>query len=352
MSRQDSGLRHISRRAGVVALVAVLIFVAALLQAGVLRDLFENELELRLILPDSGSSGLSAGAKVELLGTRVGTIQSVVLDPDASFYAIARIDAAMEPFIKVDSKAHIRKEFGFAGSSFLVITRGYSEPLDWDYAVLSVIEETGAADSVGALVEDLQTRIPPLLDDAQRTIAGLALLAESLSSPDGNLQALLGNLSQVSTRIAAGEGNVGRLLHDDQLVRDVNATVAGLRDTMASFNGIVANIQATTDQAVGMTAGLAEQTRKLPEMIDSTNATLRSLNVIMDEMGRTMPEVTAMVRNSAEASSSLPPLLTQTQQTLSELERLLTQLQGSWLLGGDGARRERVERLPSIEARQ
>jgi phospholipid/cholesterol/gamma-HCH transport system substrate-binding protein len=352
MTRRDEPLRYASRRSGIVALVAVVIFFAALLQAGVLQNLFRSELELRVILPESGLSGLSVGAEVNVLGTLAGRVEKIVLDPDASFYAVTRIDKSVEPFVRSDSAVFIRKQFGIAGAAYLEISRGRGAPLDWDYAVLTAREEAEPTASVGELIADVRKKVLPLVDDTRRAIVATAQLAESLNDPNGSLQTTLASLSVVSARIADGKGNVGRLLSDDSLMDELESTVAELQQTMSSVSVVVANLEATTREVAGMTAGFGAQSRKLPEMIDNTNATLQSLHTVVAEVGRTMPEVTDLMRNSATASNALPTLLAQTQQTLAELERLLVQLQGSWLLrgGGDG-QPIRVDRLSPIEAR-
>ena len=348
----EQQLRYVRRWSGIVTLIALAIFFAAVLHAGVLQNLFRSELTLRVILPESGSSGLSPGANVEVLGTAAGKVAEIVLDPDASFYAVVRIDKTMEPFVRADSAVYIRKQFGIAGAAFMEITRGRGAALDWDFAVLTAREDAAPTATLGELMAILREKILPVVDDTHRTIRATAQLMEQVVAPTGQVQVTLDSLSKVSSQIAAGEGNVGRLLRDDQMVRDMETTVAGLKTTMSSVAVIVGNLQATSGAVAKMTAGIGEQSQKLPQMIESTNQTLKSLNAIMAEMSRTMPEITAMVRNSADASKTLPTLLAQTQQTLSELERLLVQVQGSWLLGGGNARPpDRGTRLSPAEAR-
>lgn len=352
MTRSAPKLRYVNRWSGAVALAAVAFFFAALLQAGVLQDLFRRTLELRVVLPESGVSGLSAGAQVEVLGTTAGRVEELILDPEAGFHARVSIEESMEPFVRSDSVVYIRKQFGIAGAAYMEILRGYEAPLDWDYAVLTARVEAAPAASIGELIEDLRARILPVLDDTHRAIQATAQLVEGLVAPDSGLQVALGNLSTVTTEVAEGKGNVGRLLRDDRLMVELETTVAGLKDTVSSFSVIVANLQSTSSDVASMTAGFGAQSRKLPEMIDTMNTTLKSLNGVMQEVSSTMPEITTMVKNSADASSTMPTLMAQTQQTLSELERLLVQLQGNWLIGGGGdLPPKRIDRLSPIEAR-
>jgi phospholipid/cholesterol/gamma-HCH transport system substrate-binding protein len=256
----------------------------------------------------------------------------------------------MKPFVRQDSKVFIRKQFGIAGAAYLDITRGVGPPLDWDYAVLTAGEETAPTASVGELIEDVREKVLPVVDDTQRSIAAAADLLESLSDPGGSLQTALADLAEVSGKISAGEGNVGRLIVDDSLAREVEAVVAEARTTIAAFSTVVANLEAASGDVAGMAASFSTQSEKLPAMLDTTGETLETLNAFVDELSETLPEVTDVVRNSADASQSVPTLLVQTQQTLSELEQLLIQLRGNWLLGGAGDR-QRIDRLSPVEAR-
>ena len=274
----------------------------------------------------------------------------IVLDPETKFYAVARIDESMKPFVRQDSKVFIRKQFGIAGAAYLDITRGVGPPLDWDYAVLTAGEETAPTASVGELIEDVREKVLPVVDDTQRAIAAAADLLESLSDPGGSLQTALSDLAQVSGKISAGEGNVGRLIVDDSLAREVEAVVAEARATVASFSTVVANLEAASGDVAGMAASFSTQSEKLPAMLDTTGETLDTLNAFVGELSETLPEVSEVVRNSADASQSVPTLLVQTQQTLSELEQLLIQLRSNWLLGGAGDR-QRIDRLSPVEAR-
>ena len=201
MTQPNEVFRNVSRRSGFVVFVGAIIFFAAVFQAGVLQNLFKSDLELRIILPATGLSGLSVGSKVEVLGTEAGRIEEIVLDPKASFYAVVRIKKSVEPFIRSDSNVFVRKQFVVAGTAFLEITRGRDAALDWDYAVLKVTEESGATKEMGDLVGDLRSKIFPVIDDTHRAIKAAAQLVEGLNDPNGGIQATLRNISTVTARI-------------------------------------------------------------------------------------------------------------------------------------------------------
>jgi phospholipid/cholesterol/gamma-HCH transport system substrate-binding protein len=272
--------RYASRRIGLFVLLALAVFVAAILQAGVLRGLLNPTADLRVIMPAEGLAGLASGSAVEVLGTRAGEIREIVINPTENFHAIVRIDKAMQPFIRSDSKVLIRKQFGIAGAAFLDITRGTGAELDWDYAVLEATPERGATENIGQIIDQLSTKIFPVIDKTDRVMTALANIAEELDR---------------------GEGSAGRLLVDDTLLRDLEAAVA-----------------------------------QVPPAIGNADAVLVSLNGVLRNVNRLVPQIRDLAGKAGSASAELPMFITQTRATVAELERLLVQLQGNWLLGGGG----------------
>jgi phospholipid/cholesterol/gamma-HCH transport system substrate-binding protein len=336
--------RYGSRRVGTLILIAFGIFVIAVLQAGFVRDLFKSTVSLRVILPETGLAGLNEGASVDILGTDAGQVREIVIDPEQRFHAVVEIEEAMQPFVRRDSTVFIRKQFGIAGAAYLEITRGQGEPLDWDYAVLTAEPDQAPTESMGAILEDVRSKVLPIVDDVHRTVRAAGDLIAELQAPDGRLQVVLADLGKVTTRLAAGEGTAGRLLVDDTLVRDLEATLASLNQQLGRLDAIVADFQSTSGE-------VAAQSQRLPEMMTNASAALASFTQVMAEVERAMPEITELVRETSSASVALPTLLTQTQQTMAELRQLLVQLQGVWLFGGrDGDAAERT-RLSPLEAR-
>ena len=342
--------RYVSRRVGVLVLIAFGIFAIALLQAGVLRDLFRSTLSLRIILPDSGLAGLNEGAAVQILGTDAGDVQEIVIDPERKFHAVVEIEEAMEPFVRRDSKVFIRKQFGIAGAAFLEITRGQGEPLDWDYAVLTAEGGEAPTESMGEILEDVRAKVLPIVADVQRTTGAAGDLIAQLQAPEGHLQTILADLRKVTTRLAAGEGTVGRLLAEDAVVRELETTLGAVNQQLGRLDGIVRDFQATSGEVAAMSRTLGAQSDRLPAMIASADAALAAFSQVMVEVERAMPEIVGLVRETSSASIALPTLLTQSQRTMAELQQLLMQLQGVWLFGGDGDAAEPT-RLSPLQAR-
>ena len=70
MKRSIFGLHQLDEIVGAVVLACIGVFIAVLINAGLLKDWFQPSFTLRILLPDEGVSGLAPGAEVQVLGTR------------------------------------------------------------------------------------------------------------------------------------------------------------------------------------------------------------------------------------------------------------------------------------------
>ncbi|GGF42745.1 hypothetical protein GCM10011611_56450 [Aliidongia dinghuensis] len=307
-------LRNTDEWVGLLVVASIVLFIAAALHAGLLSDWFRQTVELRIILPQTGSLGLSAGADVQLLGTRVGTVRRVVVDPDR-MYAEAQLDAQATAFIKRDSTASIRKQFGVAGAAFLDISRGSGAPLDWRFAVIDAVAERDPTANIGAMVDDVKQKVFPILDDVGRAMHALADTAEG---------------------VAEGHGNVGRLMKDEALVDQLTETVANLKTATERLDATLAQVQglvATTAAPAGV-----------PALLHRADDALASLQKVTRDLAGATPQLPSISRNVAGSTANLPALLTQTQASMAELEKTLNQLRHTWPLSGSAGPEAR--RLP------
>ena len=336
---------------GATVLVAVFLFLLSLIQAEVLRQYLDPGKKLRLVLPDDGLFGLAEGAKLEVLGTPAGKILRIVIDPNQKIYAEARLRSAMAPFVRQDSQAVIRKTFGVAGESYLEITRGYGEAMDWDYAVLKAEPDRAPTDSIGEIMEDIRSRVIPILEQTERTMAALATITERFASPEGDLQVTLQNLGAVTTRIERGEGTLGRLLSEDRTARELEELLSNATEAVSRLGPILEELQLTAAEVTALSRSINARSTDLPEISASVKSALVSLDDVMADLRAMSPQLPQITRDISASAASVPVVLGMTQQTLAELEALLRQLRNNWLLGGGGEATRGDGRLPASEIR-
>ena len=335
--------RYTNETVGLFVLMALLIFVAGIIYSGQVRKWFNPGETLKVVLPDDGLFGLAQGSTVEILGTKAGEVRDIVINPNQEIHADVRIDSEMAVFVRSDSKATIRKTFGIAGDAYLEITRGTAEPLDWEYAVLTVESDRSTSDTLSEMIEEVRAKVMPVIDDAHKAILMLTAVAKELQDPDKGVQQLLANLNSISDRIDRGEGAIGRLLTEDKLVRDLEALVTRM-------DPIFDDLEKTIQNVSGFSKEFDIETGDIPEITRDLKKTVASMEMVMKDLSQATPHLPQIVKNVGDTTDTVPVLVLQAQQVMVELESLLQQLQSSWLLGGgSGKPSQTATRISPLE---
>jgi phospholipid/cholesterol/gamma-HCH transport system substrate-binding protein len=335
--------RYTNETVGLFVLITLLIFIAGLIYSGQVRKWFNPGETLKVVLPDEGLFGLAEGSTVEILGTKAGEVRDIVINPDQKIHANVRIDSDMAVFVRSDSKAAIRKTFGIAGDAYLEITRGKGEPLDWEYAVLTVASDRKTSDTLAELIEELRAKVLPVVDDAHKAILMLTAVAKDLQDPDKGVQQLLTNLNSIADRIDRGEGAIGRLLTEDTLVRELEGMIARLSSIFDDLDRIIQNVSKFSTE-------FDIETGDIPQITRSLKKALASMETVMNDLNQATPQLPQIVKNVEDTTDSVPILVLQVQQVMVELERLIQQLQSHWLLGGgSGQPSQTANRISPLE---
>ena len=148
------------------------------------------------------------------------------------------------------------------------------------------------------------------------------------------MQQLFANLNTISGKISRGEGTVGRLLSEDTLMKEIEALISQLNENIARLGPLFDGLETTVGNVSKISAKFNKQSKDLPEISFKLKEVLVAVKGVMDDLGRTTPQLPRIAKNMGDATDSIPVLMLQTQQVMAELERLLKQLQASWLLGG------------------
>lgn len=331
MKRSIFGVYQLDEIVGAVVLACIGVFVAVLINAGLLKDWFQPSFTLRILLPDEGVSGLAPGAEVQVLGTRAGEVRRIVIDPNQRMHAIARVEDQMRPFIRRDSQVSIRRVFGVAGAAYIDIARGNGPELDWSYAVVAAQSERGATDTIGQMVDEVRAKIIPVMDEVQKAVIAFAAVAQRAADPGGPLEQTLTSAAGIARRIENGEGLAGRLITSDKMATDLETTLVSIRELASQL----------------------ERTSKDPRIVQilaRTDSILTSLQATTRNLAATTPQIT---QNVTATTDALPTTLLQAQLAARELELLLGQLRHHWLFGGGGAAQAPPpgRRAPAIEVR-
>jgi phospholipid/cholesterol/gamma-HCH transport system substrate-binding protein len=71
--------------------------------------------------------------------------------------------------------------------------------------------------------------------DVERAVSQVATTLQKLDAMVQRVDKVVGHVEQVSSDVAAGKGNLGRLLHSDKLMKDTEEVVAGAKGLVARY---------------------------------------------------------------------------------------------------------------------
>jgi phospholipid/cholesterol/gamma-HCH transport system substrate-binding protein len=308
-------LRHTDRWVGALVILALALFLGALFQRGVIREWFASGETLTVLLPEEGVAGLSVGAEAEVLGIRAGTVRRIVVDPNQRIHAELRMEEQAKPFIRQDSTAVVRRRFGVAGPAYLDIQRGEGQPLNWDWATIEATSERAPTETVGALLDELQKRVFPILDELRTGTAAFAAATQ---------------------RLERGEGTVGRLLADDTLVRRAEEATQRAAALMQNIEAASRDVQTLTASLTGTGNGGRPSPNSLPALMARADRALAQIERATADLARATPALPRVTANVRDGTDSLPAVMVQAQEAARQMELLLAQLRRHWLLGGGG----------------
>jgi len=330
MKRSIFGVFQFQEIVGAVVLACIGVFIVVLINAGLLKDWFQPSFTLRILLPDEGVSGLAPGAEVQVLGTRAGEVRRIVIDPNQRMHAVARVEDQMRPFIRRDSVVSIRRQFGVAGAAFIDISRGTGPELDWSYAVIAATSERAPTDTLGQMIDELRAKVIPILDDVHKAVEAFTAVAHRAVDPAGPLEQTLSSAAAVVHKIESGDGVAGRLIANDKLGNDLEASLVSIREMAAQLERTSKDVRIT-------------------QILQKTDSILTSLQATTRNLAATTPRIT---ENVAVTTEALPSTLLQAQIAAHELELLLGQLRHHWLFGGSSAPAPpATQRAPAIQVR-
>jgi len=289
--------RYVNEIVGVFVLTIVGALIVGMFFVGRTQGWFEPKYSLRVRFPEAGAEGVQKGAEVIILGTRVGSVEQILVKDDGSMEGMIIIQGPFARFVRSDSRAIIKRQFGIAGDAFIEITKGDGSPLQGDMLPETAVKDTEILEMTQELVKKLETATLPLLDQFREAAKEYTGLAADLRSPEGHLQKLLARLDELAQGLQEGQGTAGKLLKDPETLDNVNRTIV------------------------------------------SVNATVLALKDVLDETRAVMADVKA-------ASSDLPVVMDQTEETIREAEVLMEGVQKHWLLKNYMNKPPPRERIP------
>lgn len=263
-----------------------------LLLIAVKQDYFSRSTSIYFFTPNA--QGLSKGMAVKFVGFKVGSVQEVSMEPNATVRVKVSLQDEYVHLIGQDAKARLMKE-ALVGESVVEIIPG--SPQVRQVAQNSVLEFERGQDA-GALMETLAAQLQPILADI-RTFTG------TINKPDGDIQ---------------------------QSIRNLNQATAGMREM----------INQLTQLGVSGNRKLDSTFLKFDQALDSANTSLTTLNKAIphlveqaDTTFANVQEATSLIKQvTRDSAGEIPALVRNANALVQDSQQTLDGLQQSWPLNG------------------
>lgn len=306
---------------GVFVVLTLLILLAMVLVIAQHERLWEARVTYQAIFKNV--SGLKEGAEVRLSGVTVGSVKKISFDPQGNIVVQFEVLAEYRERIRADSKATIGY-IGLLGDMCLDISTGSM--------TAQAIPPGGVIPSVEPLdLATIMERAGPSIEDIQEILANLSKITTNLADEQGDLNRLFAQLGDISAKINAGQGSLGKLVNDPELYNDLSQAISGADKVIASLN--------TQEGLIATLLHDRQFKSKAQKSMDDLKATLenfRRASADFRTMADRLPELIkkgeSFVEHLNRAGAELPELVTSGQGLVTEAEQVAKAAQKSWFL--------------------
>ena len=309
---------------GIFVFIGIAILVAGVLTLGGQQKKFVKAIQLKAVFDDIG--GLQTGNNIWFSGVKIGTVRKINFYGDSQVEIEMNVEEEVVEFIRKDSKATISSD-GLIGNKIIVIYGG--------------------------------TTLAPPVEDGDRLESVMPLdtdkMMETLQVNNENLVEITGNLKNLTSKLAAGDGMVGAALTDSLIAENFKAIVRNLDQAAAKSNQMIAELQSFTkklNQEGNLFNDLVTDTTMANEL-KQTMESFKQTAANSEEMTQKLSAITdkfndpnnslGMLLNDPEFAETLKSTLENTDSATYNLNRGMEALEYTWPFNKGFKRKAKAE---------
>lgn len=259
-------------------------------------------------------------SKVKVAGVDSGVVSSVDPASDGGAIVTVVVDPEVVDTVGDQPSARLRPTTLLSGLFYIDLVPGGDRSAEWTEQI--PVDRTRLPTEVDDVAERLQ---PDALEGAK---AAVTQFDETLGNAGGN-EALHELLATAPETLGPAAGVV-ESLRGTQPEKDLTEVVRGLQRTTGTLNrepgqldGIVANLQDTTQVLAETSGPVADAVSRLPGVLDTTDAGLKRLNVSLDKLRDTAGPARPTVQELDELLGRAEPVLADARPLVSDLRAAL-----------------------------
>lgn len=288
---------------GFFVTLGLIILVVGIFTLGGQKKTFSPSLTITAVF--NNVNGLQKGNNVWFSGVKIGTVKNLDFYGTAQVKVTLSIDRKAHEYIRKDAKAKISAE-GLIGNKIVVIYGG---------------SQQAAAVNGGDSLQVEEAMNPEEL-------------LSTLQTNNKNLLAITTDFKVISQRLAAGQGSLGALLKDESIYRELEATMAHLRTTMANLQVAARNSEQLTGSIADYTASLKKPGTLAGDLVTDT-VIMTNLRTSVEQINLATAQTNAFMHSLRNAGEKLDEgnnaagLLLNDEEVAKELRNTLQHLNSS-----------------------
>ncbi len=326
---------------GIFVFLGVAILVVTILTLGAQKKAFESSITVKTFF--GNVNGLQKGNNVWFSGVKVGTIKRVTLQQNGTVEVDMNVEEQSVKFIPGDSKAKLSSD-GLIGNKIIEIYGGTAgKPPITDGVVLN-------NDKLVSTDEMMNT----------------------LSKNNDNLLAITNDFKVVSGRIAEGKGSLGKLLTEETMYNQLEATTNTLQKVSQNLDRLSMNVSSYTAKlnSKGSLANdlvtdtivfsnLRSTISQLREVVQSSQTVMNNLQSTSSDLQTGVKNINnslasqstpiGLLLNDPQAATNLRVTLRNLASGTKKLDEDLEALQHNFLLRGFFRKKAKLEKEDSSE---
>jgi phospholipid/cholesterol/gamma-HCH transport system substrate-binding protein len=276
---------------GIFVLLGIVFLLAGVLTIGNLHTTFSRKISITTRFDDV--NGLQPGNNIWFSGVRIGTVKKLRFFGTSQVEVIMNIDEKAQQYVRKDAKVKVSTD-GLIGNKILVIYGGSASAA-----------EVEPGDTLGV-------EVAVSTEDMMNTF----------QENNKNVLAITNDFKILSKKMANGEGTMGKLLTDESVYNNMNATIASLKNASE-------RAQAMMNSLSGFTAKLNKKGTLANDLVTDTvmfNSMRASINQLHHIADTASVFISDLKQASANPKSSVGVLL-HDEQTAANLKATMQNLE-------------------------
>jgi phospholipid/cholesterol/gamma-HCH transport system substrate-binding protein len=237
---------------------------------------------------------LKLGDRVKMAGVEVGRVEDIQLTDSKVKVTMKLHDNTV---VKVDSKAAV-KFTGLMGQNFVAVDFGTPDaPRVKEGAELITYEQpdlSAVMNKLDSAVDGVKNMTKSFSSDDIHNLFGP--LGDFFKSHKDELGATIQNVTNITGKIASGQGTIGRLIYQDALYASALETVSNIQTASVSANDMIVSIREVVTNA---SAGQGTIGKLLTDdtLYQAANGSMTNLNQILFKVNQGTGTVAKLVND-------------------------------------------------------